>query len=128
MLMLPPNRVWMLAPKLPTTLRERTVMPRTMPIVRAMRWPSISKAVVMGKGGGWRRDEVGRGLFADGGAGGRPALDEAEGLDDGPVLLDARLRVREALGDAVVEAPRRDDLDAEIGHALDGHADGTDER
>jgi len=34
--MLPPNSDWMLAPKLPNTLRDLTVMPRINPSVRVI--------------------------------------------------------------------------------------------
>src|SRR4029077_8729960 len=44
--MLPPKTCWMLAPKFPTMLRERTTIPRTMPRLRSIRTPSIWNAVV----------------------------------------------------------------------------------
>src|ERR1700675_123640 len=43
---LPPKSVWIVAPMLATTLRERTVMPRTTPRLEATRYPSNVKAVV----------------------------------------------------------------------------------
>src|SRR5438445_7985413 len=46
MLMFPPPSCWKAAPMLPTTLRERTVMPLTRPMFRATRNPSMPKAVV----------------------------------------------------------------------------------
>ncbi|MNC39860.1 hypothetical protein D3C76_1858690 [compost metagenome] len=46
MVMLPPKIVWRPPSKLPTIERERTVMPRTTPRLRAMRKPGSSKAVV----------------------------------------------------------------------------------
>src|SRR5437867_11855488 len=54
--MLPPKSVWMEAPMLATTFRERTVIPRTTPRLAAIRYPSKVKAVVthwrgMGIGG-----------------------------------------------------------------------------
>src|SRR5690242_5128181 len=45
--MLPPTSVCNAAPMLPITLRERTVMPRTMPTWRTTRQPAISFAVVI---------------------------------------------------------------------------------
>src|SRR5258705_7935081 len=44
--MLPPKSVWMEAPMLATTLRERTVIPRTTPRLAAIRYPSKVNAVV----------------------------------------------------------------------------------
>src|SRR3954467_5594465 len=44
--MSPPKIVWMLAPKLPMTERERTTTPRTVPSSLATRWPASVKAVV----------------------------------------------------------------------------------
>src|SRR2546429_6832064 len=44
--MLPPPSCWKAAPMLPITLRERTVIPRTMPRFRAVRAPSMENAVV----------------------------------------------------------------------------------
>src|SRR5215472_11415776 len=44
--MLPPPSCWKAAPMLPTTLRERTVIPRTMPRLRTIRAPSMVNAVV----------------------------------------------------------------------------------
>jgi hypothetical protein len=42
---LPPNSDWMPPAKFPRALRERTVMPRTMPIWRTTVWPGISLVV-----------------------------------------------------------------------------------
>src|SRR6266511_1310182 len=44
--MLPPKSVWIEAPMLATTFRERTVIPRTTPRLAATRCPSKVKAVV----------------------------------------------------------------------------------
>src|SRR6266571_9531711 len=44
--MLPPKSCWMPAPNAPTTLRERTMIPRTRPRLRTMREPSTVNAVV----------------------------------------------------------------------------------
>src|SRR5262249_43513834 len=44
--MFPPPSCWKAAPMLPTTLRERTVMPRTTPRFRTIRAPSMLNAVV----------------------------------------------------------------------------------
>src|SRR5215510_8405437 len=48
--MLPPISVCSDAPSVPTMLRERTTMPRTRPILRTMRQPGSSKAVVTSLG------------------------------------------------------------------------------
>src|SRR6187549_2510365 len=48
--MLPPTSVCSDAPIVPTMLRERTTMPRTRPILRTMRHPGSSKAVVTSLG------------------------------------------------------------------------------
>src|SRR5512135_2548370 len=45
--MLPPNRLWMPAPMVPTIERDRTTMPRTMPRVRVTRYPGSSGADVV---------------------------------------------------------------------------------
>src|SRR5580765_9103464 len=47
MVMLPPNSDWMPPTKLPTMERERTVMPRTTPRFRVIRYPGSSSAVVI---------------------------------------------------------------------------------
>src|SRR5262245_14710770 len=44
--MLPPTSVCSDAPSVPTMLRERTTMPRTRPMLRTMRQPGSSNAVV----------------------------------------------------------------------------------
>src|SRR6266567_5001271 len=44
--MLPPKSCWMPAPIAPTTLRDRTTMPRTRPRLRTIREPSTVNAVV----------------------------------------------------------------------------------
>src|SRR4030095_2579725 len=44
--MLPPKSVWIEAPMLATTFRERTVIPRTTPRLAAIRYPSKVNAVV----------------------------------------------------------------------------------
>src|SRR4029453_2281946 len=44
--MLPPKSVWMEAPMLATTFRERTVIPRTTPRLAAIRYPPKGKAGV----------------------------------------------------------------------------------
>src|ERR1700685_2944277 len=44
--MFPPTILCKAAPTLPTMLRERTTMPRTMPRLRVMRCPGSSNAVV----------------------------------------------------------------------------------
>src|SRR5678809_769988 len=46
MVMLPPKSDWMPPTKLPTTERERTVMPRTTPRLRTTLYPGSSRAVV----------------------------------------------------------------------------------
>ena len=74
-----------------------------------------------------RREPVAQ-FFARGQARSRPAFDEAQLLDDCPVLRHAGLAVGEALGDPIVDAPCRDDLDAQVGHALDGHLHGPAQR
>src|SRR5215510_6813622 len=48
--MLPPTSVCSDAPSVPTMLRERTTMPRTRPMLRTMRQPGSSKAVVTSLG------------------------------------------------------------------------------
>src|SRR6185369_16064454 len=48
--MLPPISVCSDAPSVPTMLRERTTMPRTRPMLRTMRQPGRSKAVVTSLG------------------------------------------------------------------------------
>src|SRR5262245_32019139 len=48
--MLPPTSVCSDAPSVPTMLRERTTMPRTRPMLRTMRQPGNSKAVVTSLG------------------------------------------------------------------------------
>src|ERR1019366_7116163 len=62
--MSPPNSVWMLAPMLPTTERERTTMPRTVPSSRVTRNPVSEKPVVFCKasmrGGGSGEADLGR--------------------------------------------------------------------
>src|SRR6187431_3251927 len=45
--MFPPNIDWMPPTKLPTTERERTVRPRTMPMFLVTRYPGSSYAVVI---------------------------------------------------------------------------------
>src|SRR5881296_3333422 len=45
--MLPPNKLWMLAPMLPTIDRDRTMIPRTTPNDLVTRQPGRSKAVVV---------------------------------------------------------------------------------
>ena len=44
--MLPPKNVCTAAPRFPITLRERTIMPRTMPKFRTIRYPGNSIAEV----------------------------------------------------------------------------------
>src|ERR1051325_11110759 len=52
--MSPPKNCWNFTPMLPTTERDRTVMPRTTPRVRVTRNPSSEFAVVVRKSGGSR--------------------------------------------------------------------------
>src|ERR1700722_20724179 len=59
--MLPPNSDWKPAPILPSTLRERTVRPRTRPRYFVTRWPSISLVVVTSMKGSWVWRADGRG-------------------------------------------------------------------
>jgi hypothetical protein len=47
MVMFPPKKLWMLAPKLPTTDRDRTTIPRTTPKFFIVRYPATSNAVVV---------------------------------------------------------------------------------
>src|SRR6266542_3816992 len=97
--MLPPKSVWIEAPMLATTFRERTVIPRTTPRLAATRCPSKVKAVVTHwRGMGMVASSVhqlhGLGHQLSSGACGRRRATAHLALHQGAIILPARLMSR----------------------------------
>src|SRR5262249_26485018 len=111
--MLPPNSDWKPAPILPSTLRERTVIPRTRPRYWVTRCPSISLVVVTSM-----RDaplcgmigaaNPGRGYFLD--SAGAMTRRRLPLVDAPPLRVRSAAAAHEIAKQAGGRSPRRQDI------------------